>query len=92
MREVWVLCNAESGMFSDEYAVQIQTEKGKTVSLFAPKEYVQVHESPDGKDSFWIKAFEVSKNQVKFPVETFEMGTSAVSIPSGSIVNAGQMG
>ncbi len=88
MKEVWVVCDAESGMFSDEYAVQIKTEKGQTVSLLAPKEYVQVHQHPGGKDSYRIKAFEISGNQVTFPVETFEMGTSAVSVPSGNIYQA----
>jgi hypothetical protein len=86
--EVLIPCKVSPGMFSDEYAVEIQLD-GKLISLFADKNLV----SFKGEQAF-LRVRLVGENgipenkTVLLPSESFEEGTRWISVPTQALAVA----
>ncbi|MEX0728950.1 MAG: hypothetical protein WEB58_21260 [Planctomycetaceae bacterium] len=53
IRESWLKCKVFKGMFSDEYAVELQNSRGESFSVFVPRE--DVLGDPEHRDDGRLK-------------------------------------
>ena len=79
-QETWLKCKIDSGMFSDEFSIEIENNEGKKLSFFTTEEFIKktLGES-------LVKVQVISENKISLPTETFETGTSAVNVPSQNL-------
>ncbi len=79
MKEGWLKCSTDKGMFPDELTVTFKDSQGDSVGLFCPKEYV---------DSDRIKIYILDENNdkkaVRLPVES-PTGGRVVVVPSSEV-------
>lgn len=79
----WLKCSLEPGMLPGEYAVEMQTSEGRTVSLFAPEDKVRANDR-------LIRIEILKENSVAslvcLPSPAFEISSRTVEVPSSAAI------
>jgi hypothetical protein len=79
-------CNLSAGMFGNEYAVELVSEEGKTISFFADKGLVRTNGS---QHSGYIRVSVISSNagvsKILLPSEAIESGTRWLEVPASQL-------
>jgi hypothetical protein len=75
----WIPVDVSEGMFSTEYAINLNLSDGTAVSLFADKSLVKEH---DGTHYLKVTLVSEESDQIRalLPSETFETGSPWVDI------------
>ena len=79
LHEYWIPVRVSEGMFSDEYAVTLESSEGREVSLFADKYLVR----KEGEEAFLkVRLVQEGGNtqRVLLPTETFETGSCWLNV------------
>src|SRR5688572_25913736 len=81
-----VACSLSEGMFTNEYAVQIDLVDGRKVSLFADADLVRINGSKaSGYLTVNIVKDESPAPTILLPSETFETGSRWVQVPRDKV-------
>jgi hypothetical protein len=79
----WLKCSLGPGMLPGEYAVEMQTSDGRTISLFVPEDKVRADER---LISVHILEENSGASLVRLPSPAFEISSRTVKVPSNTLV------